>query len=695
MAKLKTEIYPDWSDGVMNTVEPDMVPITAYTQGKNIALTAVGPGRGVPMKREGISCFNQTAITGASAVVGIHQFNKINLSTGGFTRYYPTVSDNGRLDDFEPEDSTITTINATAFTSSSTQQYIPDFINANNSCFIVNGAEANRFDGTNLWPIGITAPSSAPTIAGGGAGSHNGTYEAFVTYYNSTTGQESSRGTVSAEATCTDDQFNWTSVPVSSDNQVDTRRLYIRNVNTMANFYLAGTISNNTATTATTSVSDSALTDIGPDEDENDPPPSGIRYGAFHGSRLFLANRYRVYYSKLDMIESFDPEAYEQPDSTDSQQITGLVSMFDVLLIFKTNAVYILIGDDPNTWRIERLAFITGCQSHTSIVKTDSALYWWSPQGPVMWEGADSIPVLIGTSLGDTISDTYLDMSPPSFVSGAYDPKAERVVWSVAQVSAGRNTMLLPWNHRLKRWESDGWDPMDFCTLATITDEEETYIVGGNYAGQIFRLGGGVYTDGITAGNTHSGQFTASGTSVTTITDGTATFQTTGAGLKERKVSVVDSTTGIIVTALATTRARVSSNTATAITLTAAVTGLTDGRVYYYYVGGPAVDFRTAYLHEDIPFVKKRYRFLYLHLRASASLARLRQDFYYTYDENNPETSVVSVTVAASGTEVQPRWRLAHTGTAVSARLRHYNPDSPFTLIKVGLLSEYLSEKLG
>lgn len=713
MGKLVTDLLDDWAEGCQNSAEPDSVPRNAYIRARNTALTSIGQGRAAVMKRKGMTTLNSTPITGSTAVIGIYEFRR--RSGASFVHHHLIVSDNGRLDKIDPDTGTLTSISATAFTSSSSQEHLPSFATANNLCFIVNGPDAKKFDGTDVTQVGIDAPGTAPTLtASATPGSHNGTYEGFVTFYNSVTEQESSRGTISATVSPTNDQLDWTNIPVSADAQVDQRRLYLRNTGTQSNYYLAGTVANNTATTATTNVADAALVDIGPDEDENDPPPEGVKFACFHKSRLFLADTENIYYSKLDQVESFDPEAFETPNPSDGQAITGLASIFDLLIIFKTNSVYVLVGDNPDTWAIRPIDNTIGCSTSRSIVATEGRLYWYSEQGPVLWAGGLEKPVRLGPPLlSATINPDNLSFSPTNLlrVAGARDIIEDRILWAVPQVNQTRNTTILPFNHRISRWESDGWDPMDACALATIDgDDGQPFIILGNYAGQLFRMGD-ADNDGVQSGTTMSGSFIATSTSMQTITDLTATFATSGAGLIERKVTIVNAATEEEVD-FSLVRHRITSNTATAFTLNVEVGNLEAGEEYTYYIGGPAFDWETSWLHQGDPFSKKRYQFLYAHFRAGGSLSNLRMHFYFSYDDNPDTANLLTVTTGVNvelwdevdwdaavwsggSDELQDRFRIGRTGTSLMVRMRHFIPDAELTIIKLGVMAEMLSERLG
>src|SRR3990167_4372173 len=257
------ELLENWADGVNTSAASDMVPPTASPRGYNSALTLIGAGRAAVTKRRGCSVMNATALTGTPAILG--QFMYRRLASGVFTQYHLLIGDSGRFE-WMNTSGTLTTIGASTFSSGT---YYPDFAVANNLAFIVNGQDAKKFNGTAAQTFGIVEPSTAPTLAdNGGAGSHNGTYEAKVTFYNSATGHESSAGATSGTVTVTNKKIDWTAIPTSADSQVDSRRLYLRNTATQANFYRVTTISDNSTTTYTSNVADTSLTVIGPDTEE-------------------------------------------------------------------------------------------------------------------------------------------------------------------------------------------------------------------------------------------------------------------------------------------------------------------------------------------------------------------------------------------------------------------------------------------
>ena len=199
----------------------------------------------------------------------------------------------------------------------------------------------------------------------------------------------------------------------------------------------------------------------------------------------------------------------------------------------------------------------------------------------------------------------------------------------------------------------------------------------------------------------------ASGTSVTTVTDLTATFPTTNGGLTDCKVTLLDSS-GYYVSS---TRQRITSNTATGFTLANAVTGLTSGSTYTYIVGGPDWQWDTYWSSLGDVFTKKRFLFLYLQMAASGTSVTIRCDLAFNFNTSSGQTKALTFSTAAPsavwdeaiwdvseyGTEaaVNQRLRIGRTGWIWRVRVRNAYADQSATLYKVGVRASSLSDKQG
>lgn len=697
MGQLLFDRLDDFAEGFVTSVQSDVIPDNALPRMKNACLDSIGLGTAILSKRRGMSTMNATPVSGASAVIGNWAFFKRSGAT--LTQYHLLVSAAGRLDILAAAGTT-----SNISTSLTAGSYYPDFAEANNLAFLVNGQDLKKTNGLALYPFGFVTPTLAPTIAGGAAGNHTGTYEARVTFIHTrgTAVAESSAGPTSSQVTVAAKQLDWTSIP-TGDAQVTGRKLYLRNTSTQANFYLVTTINDNTTTTYTDNLLDSALVTPGPDTAENNPPLSGQAYVEAHRSRLFTSDGTSLYYSKVDEVEAFDPDNVEPCNPDDGQRISALHSAHDVLMVFKTRSLYALYGDDPQSWTMRLIDPQIGCTSHRSVVTVEGLTYWWSEQGPMVWDGA-GLPQAIGQErIAPTIGPDALAFGALSLVMADVDFPRQRLLFAVPEIGQTKATQILPYNYRLQKWEGT-WDPLDVASLGVAYDDNsQPWLFVGGHSGQVFKWWNADH-DGVDSGTT-TGTFVAAGTSVTTVTDLTAAFLNTGGKLTERKVTILDSTHFPV----GSTRQRITSNDATSFTLATAVTGLTNGATYTYIVGGPDFQVDTKWMNGGLPFHKKRFEFLHVQAKATASSITTYLDLAFDYNTSSGQSkSLTFITTApdatwdasvwdaaAYGTQatVTKRLRVGRTGRSWRARFRNPYANQTLSLQRLGMTAEALTTK--
>ncbi|HYE17349.1 MAG TPA: hypothetical protein VEA69_02835 [Tepidisphaeraceae bacterium] len=709
MAELVTAEWKNWADGVITAADPELLPATASPRGRNSVLTRVGPGVALVTTRKGVSEINATPITGSPAIIGQAEFK--SYASGAFTTYHILVCSNGRLEYKDGATSTAVWDSGTAapFTSSTSPYLWPAFAAANNCLFICNGTsgenkKAYLEGGTRRvrnW--GITRPTVG-TMAGaaGAAGNHNGTYELRVTFRNTRTGTESSiSNTASATVAPANQQINWSNIPVSADAQVDQRRLWVRNTATMANFYLAGTVNDNSTTTATTNVADTALTVIAPDTAENDPPPT-LSVSCWHGSRMFGAGPdapTTLLYSKLGNPEQFDPDFFEYVNPQDGQPIVGLHSAHGVLIIFKRESTWVLVGDDPNSWEVRPLFRDVGLVAHRAVTTVEGITYWWSEQGPMAWDGAAAQPRALGRGLlAEAIDATEYANDQMKGAAVLADRPNQHVVFALPGSGATRNTLLRPFNYTLQRWSADKWEVMDVASFGTVDDSTEvpvSYI--GSYSGQLFKWWD-TFADGTPSGTT-SGSVT--GSTGTTLSDSAASFRTAGNGLVDRYVYA------IAADGLTVQRRRISSNTATQLTVASAWT-TNPNTTYTYVIGGIDFQFDLAITDLGAAFFKKRLRHLFLLTKVDAATTinvdvltdeattpRRQWSMALTPGGATFGTSTFGSSAFGSGRPAADRIRIGVTARTARVRLRQLANGKSLTLIKAALSGELLNDNLG
>lgn len=704
--------WEDWGNGAITSLQPDQIPATSYPRARNTELVSVGQGQAIVAKRRGCRLSNTVPVTGDTAILG--QFDYHRVSGGSGTHQHLLWSANGQLDEKDLNG------NLTAITTGLASNLYPSVVTANNRCYWVNGVDRKKFDGLTVANLGLARPATSEwgtpfDVTTGGTMPPGATYEIALTYGNSVHGTESSRSEEKAVTTATDASnthqlvVNWTT---PADSQVDKVFVYVRKTNPVLNtVFLRAAEFAASALTGLINTPDATINQLvllAPGPSQNDPPPLGVRYLAFHEGRLFAADDYNVYYSSITaqgaQIEAFDTEAgYEPINPGDGQRITGLYVAHEMLLVFKESSVWSIFGSDPSTWEIRRIIADIGCISHRSILTAENTSFWWSAQGPVSWSGSGE-PQLIGKILlAPTVDPTGVVYASPLLFHAAADVVNQRVLFAVPSSGQDRADSIIPFNYRLSRWEATSWDPVDPASLATVADANgRPWVFLGSHAGYLFRLSDGT-NDGLPAGTTSRGTFVAAATSTLTITDATAAFGT----LVERKVTVVDST-GMPVS---TWRARITSNTGTVLTLATAVGQLTVGATYTYYVGGPDWQWDSKWEDFDDPFWRKRFEFLYLSLVEGDPDSSVYADLAFDYSEDASKVRSIQINTVTAGTgvwnssqwnaatwgELQPsdlaRERIARTGRAWRVRLRNHEPDASVILRKLGIRAERLTDK--
>ncbi len=676
-----------WPGGVITATDPALLGPLASPRGRNSALAFATAGVPYVQKRAGLLTINTTAVSGSGAIIGQFGYNRL----ANATTYHLLVSDTGRLD--KNVAGTITNI-STALTAGA---HYPDFAVAADLCFIVNGSDRVKFNGTTMQNFGIVRPTVG-TLAGaaGAAGSPNGTYTLRVTYYNSATGAESSASDSSvANVTVTNQKISVTNIPVSADAQVTDVRIYVRNIATMTQFFLAGSVANAT-TTATLDFLDANLTTTAPTTISNDPPPSGAKYLAYHQGRMFVATDTALYYSQLNQPEAFNLAVnFESVNASDGQALRGIISDDEVLKIFKEDATYILIGPNPNEWEVRLVDPEMGCSSHQTLLSANGSTWWWSRHGLARMTGSTGPVERISLPLyGDPT--TAVNYASILTACAAFSENQTRLYVSLPGTGASRNNFILPFNLTGGNavLESDFWDPMDIASMAAVLDANHVpQVYFGNYAGQVFQSEYG-NNDGVAAATTVTGTFVASAASMATFTDLGATFDTTGAGLIERKVMLLDAN-GVIFTA---TRPRITSNTATAFVVTPAVTNLVIGATYTYIVGGPDFAWDTPWRASGNPWLKNRYEYFWMLSKGASFGASAKIDIYTDYRDDVIARTFQSATGGAlwdiavwdvdvwdNPGDMSQRFRVGATGHVWKARVRNSAANQPFAMLYLAM----------
>lgn len=208
-----------------------------------------------------------------------------------------------------------------------------------------------------------------------------GDMQYVYTFYNSVTGRESAPSPISvlkeAKGIVT-----LTGLQVSSDPQVDTRRIY-RVGGNITTFTLVEEI-DNTVTSYVDSVKDSDLDGRLLNSTLNTPAPSELKYLTESNAMLFGAEGSKLRFTPVGQ-PAYWPEVYFLEFYND---ITGIGVTASGLLVFTKYKTYIVYGTGPTLLSSQLLDGEQGCLAHASVQQVGSAVMWVSTDGICVSNGS-------------------------------------------------------------------------------------------------------------------------------------------------------------------------------------------------------------------------------------------------------------------------------------------------------------------
>lgn len=596
MARRFREELMEWSKGAIVTdITADKIPKDSSSRAHNVAFLKGG----FPSKRKGVGIVTPAAQSGRHPILALDNALGMNW----------VIDDLGRWSKVDVNAGTFAAIDAGHTTPFTAGTHYPSTTTAKNLLFAANGIEAKKTDGTTVMAWGF-APPAAPTVVDSGvAGNPTGTYTFGLTALNENTGHESSlSATTSVTVAGKKITVSWV---FPSDTQITKVRVHIFKLGLSSQFFRLGSTDvtptpdpttggySSGTLSITVNVTDADINNLiiaSPSQTENNPPPAGITFCQWHNGRMFVTDGNYLYFSKLDDPESFDPVNFEVVNTNDNQKIKAMAPLADFqLIIWKDGSSHILIGPDPASWSIQPLDPSIGLSSIRAITFVEGAVWWEALQGLFRLEyavyGIGRPQRVDAPNISDRLEN--LNDALLGSTAAAYDSVHQRMFFAVPdENSASRNTLMLPFNTKLKVFE-DTWDPMDVSALGVFVVNSVPVVVIGGYQGRVFQMWTTPYVDGVRQTDGVSVTFTLTGKVVsataTTLTDGTATFDTANDGLREVCVVAV-SPQGLV------QRNIIASNTSTVLTLVNNWNVQPDS-TWSYYIGNPWFEFDTVHMH--------------------------------------------------------------------------------------------------
>jgi hypothetical protein len=356
------------------------------------------------------------------------------------------------------------------------------FASANMWLFLSNGVDIPLKIDTSLlvtyW--GIVKPPTAPLLSlDGAAPGMLGVYYYCVTFANAL--QESSQGAVSLPITVVNTGVNSTAIPISPDPQVTKRNIY-RLGGSIGEWLLVATLNDNTTTTYTDTMADTAITGKTLVVFRDPPPP--FKYIVQYYNRIWGFNLPGAmstgWFSNFNEPWGFNSDTGTIPcgENTLGDYGVALAPVGTNLLCLKDKSYWVIIGSTSATFQAVPGGNI-GCVSAQSVSACYGMAGWLSLEGSYIYNGG--IP--------NQISDGNYQVSNIKNILKSLDLNDKQQCvgfWQDRMYFQSFPTILKTYffDMRSQQWFRLGWsctqalfDPEDVITLVTSNPQSVGQIV--------------------------------------------------------------------------------------------------------------------------------------------------------------------------------------------------------------------------
>jgi hypothetical protein len=286
--------------------------------------------------------------------------------------------------------------------------------------------------------LGGPAPATAPTW-GTSAGSLTGQAYGCYTFYDSTTGWESSPSPLTSLTTLTADQIDWSGLETTCAKEgVDKKRLYRTQSASEGEglMYRVGEV-NLAVTTFTDDVADAAMTSASPDIGDHDAPPTSAYLCIAYANRFWIATGNELWYS-LPYDGSVSSLQYFSEDRVFrfSARITGLAFTpdFGRLLVFLPvgKGIHYVSGRSEETFEQDIFKATEGTNFPSSISSHEEMVSYWGANGPTI-----ITPGGVVTDFAEDLKEMFRDLATKEynsdvFIWSAWHPVLESFIWGFA-----------------------------------------------------------------------------------------------------------------------------------------------------------------------------------------------------------------------------------------------------------------------
>ena len=338
-------------------------------------------------------------------------------------------------------------------------------------------------EANHVWPLALSAPTSAPSLAAGGGSGLTGAYRAKVTFlvkddFGNVLLESDFSPLSSTSAALANSDLTYSNLPVSPDSIVNARRIYRTASGPGTTYFIAFDVEDNVTTTISDGTSDESIalnvapTDLGP------APSNRIELICVWKDRLWAKiPEYPdyVYFSALRKPYAWPAtHSYEcGPVGADLYGVTGFIPRRDELGVCRRNVLWKIIGDGPSNFSRIKVVEGVGCMAPDSIVIIRDVGYWLGEDGVYTWGPEGVLCISRDTVHPWFTTDAHFNRATFSQAVAFWNPRDD--TYNLLLSAAGSTTLnrWVSYDTRRKIWLGPHLTSVSTPTAAALLEDAD------------------------------------------------------------------------------------------------------------------------------------------------------------------------------------------------------------------------------
>jgi len=279
------------------------------------------------------------------------------------------------------------------------------------------------------------------------------------------------------------DKVSLSNIPISTDPQVNQRKIY-RTTKDGAKFYWLATINNNTTTTFIDNFSDSAL---GYEmEEDKDVMPNG-KLSVWWDNRLWVSGDDMIYYSEINTPEEFSlySRYIDVRSGIMGDEITGLIDYKDTLYIFKRYSTFVVLRASDGSYGRYQLHKDIGFSAPWSILEVNGLLMGISDRGINLYNGLSLSSVSFSNEVARTLRT--INTSKLDYICAVHNPRFNEVWFSIPYRTGGYSAITVVYNYATgDNWYFFSFHKTPSCLVRARDSSKKMGVYMGTQDGYLF-----------------------------------------------------------------------------------------------------------------------------------------------------------------------------------------------------------------